>query len=225
MTKLKQAETELTEHDIYQDSVNEDNNEAIEVFETRWRYAVFPAMIAFIILASFGFYLIYGMLQHMQSMSKDIHRMTSLMEVTVPIISHDISELNKTISSSMPRIQSSVSDMTKSTQSMNTSITGLNETISTSMPSIQSNVSDMSKSTQSMATDISKLNKTISVSMPSIQSNVSDMTKSTQSMATSTRHLDRSTYELNRSISRPMDFMNNMIPFNVDPPPRLRYRQ
>jgi len=225
MTKLKQAEAELTEHDIYQDSVNDDNNEAIEVFETRWRYAVFPAMIAFIILASFGFYLIYGILQHMQSISKDIHRMTSLMEATVPVISHDISELNKTMITSMPSIKSSVSDMSKSTQSMTTSITGLNETISTSMPSLQSNVSDMSKSTQSMATDITELNKTITVSVPSIQSDVSDMTKSTQSMAISTSHLDRSTYELNRSISRPMDFMNNMMPFNVDPPPRLRYRQ
>lgn len=196
MTKLEQAEVKPIENDINQDnvnenSINEENAEALEVFESRWRYAVFPAMIAFVILASFGFYLIYGMLQHMESMSKDIHRMTSLMEVTVPVISKDISDLN--------------------------------ETISMSMPSIQSDVREMSQSTQSMTTSISELNKTISITMPGIQSNVSDMSESTHSMAASTKHLEKSTYELNRSISRPMNFMNNMMPFNIDPPPPLRF--
>ena len=113
MTNLKQVKTSLIE-----DSSKEENSEAIQVFETRWRYAVFPAMIAFVILSVFGFYLIYGMLQHMQSMSKDIHRMTSLMNVAVPMITTDISQLTETIAITMPSIQSNVNTMSKSTQSM-----------------------------------------------------------------------------------------------------------
>lgn len=158
MTKLQEAEHKLIE------TGNEEAAETLEVFETRWRYAVIPAMVAFFILSAFGFYLIYGMLQHMDSMSKDINRMTVLMEKSVPVISSDISEMNDTIS----------------------------------------------------------------ISMPSIQSNVNDMSYSAQSLAQSTMRMDRSTYELNRSVSKPIDMMNKMVPFNLNnirstPPPPAPY--
>lgn len=154
MSNLKEAETKLIE------GGNKEAAEALESFEFRWRYAVFPAMIAFTILSAFGFYLIYGMLQHMQSMSEDIHRMTSLMEKTVPVISSDISELNSTIG----------------------------------------------------------------ISMPSIQTNVADMSNSTDSMAVSTQHMDRTTWELNRSISKPMNMFNSFVPFNIHAPTPVRYQ-
>ncbi|WP_299876207.1 hypothetical protein [uncultured Cocleimonas sp.] len=112
MSNLKEAETKLIK------GGNQEAAEALETFEFRWRYAVFPAMIAFTILSAFGFYLIYGMLQHMQSMSADIHRMTSLMEKSVPVISSDISSLNSTIGTSMPSIQQNVAEMSDSTGSM-----------------------------------------------------------------------------------------------------------
>lgn len=154
MSNIKEAESKL---------IQDGNSEAAVVLETlefRWRYAVFPAMIAFTILSAFGFYLIYGMLQHMQSMSEDIHNMTRLMEKSVPIISSDISEITNTISTSMPNIQS----------------------------------------------------------------NVADMSQSTDSIANSTKHMDKTTWELNRSISRPMDMFNSIVPFNIHPPTPVRYQ-
>ncbi len=154
MSSLQEAEKKLI------NDGNQEAAEALETFEFRWRYAVFPAMIAFTILSAFGFYLIYGMLQHMQSMSADIHRMTSLMEKSVPVISSDISELNNTIG----------------------------------------------------------------ISMPSIQANVAEMSDSTDSMAISTRHMDRTTWELNRSISKPMNMFNSIVPFNIHPPTPVRYQ-
>ena len=53
MSTLEDAEAKL---------IQGGNNEAaqtLESFENRWRFAVFPAMIAFVVLAGFGFYLIY----------------------------------------------------------------------------------------------------------------------------------------------------------------------
>jgi predicted PurR-regulated permease PerM len=120
MSNLKDAETKLI------NDGNEEAAQALETFEFRWRYAVFPAMIAFTILSAFGFYLIFGMLQHMQSMSNDINRMTSLMETSVPVISSDISQLNNTIAISMPGIQSDVGQMSQSAQSMATSTQQMN---------------------------------------------------------------------------------------------------
>ena len=117
-------------------------------------------MIAFFILSAFGFYLIYGMLQRMESISSDISRMTDLMEKSVPVIT----------------------------------------------------------------TDITDLKNTISISMPAIQENVNDMTLSADSMANSTHNMGQSTWEMNRSISKPMRAMNNMIPWNIDTPAPMLYR-
>lgn len=138
---------------------NEDKLKKLDIFEKRWKYAVFPAMIAFVMLSAFGFYLIWGMLQHMQSMSADINRMTTLMEKSVPAIGEDISDINQTMS----------------------------------------------------------------LSMPNIDVNVASMSQSTQSISASTRHIDRTTWQLNRSISKPIDMINNMMPFGIHPPTPARY--
>ena len=89
MTTLEDAETKLIEEG------NQEAARTLETFESRWRYAVFPAMIAFFILSAFGFYLIYGMLQRMESISSDINRMTDLMEKSVPVITTDITDLKR----------------------------------------------------------------------------------------------------------------------------------
>jgi len=102
MTTLHDAEVKLIEEG------NEEAAKTLETFETRWRYAVFPAMIAFVILSSFGFYLIYGMLQRMESMSNDITRMTNLMEKTVPMLAADIHQMAET----MPELEQHVSSLT-----------------------------------------------------------------------------------------------------------------
>ena len=65
-------------------------------------------MIAFVILSSFDFYRICGMLQRMESMSNDITRMTKLMEKTVPMLAADIHQMAET----MPELEQYVSSLT-----------------------------------------------------------------------------------------------------------------
>lgn len=90
----------------------------IKSFENRWRYAVFPAMVAFVILAVFGFYLIYGMLQRMESLSDDVHRMTNIMEKNLPSMTSDMQEMNETISQNMPQMKEGVEKMSISTHNI-----------------------------------------------------------------------------------------------------------
>ena len=161
MSTLHDAEVKLIEEG------NEEAAQTLETFEARWRYAVFPAMIAFVILSSFGFYLIYGMLQRMESMSNDISRMTILMEKTVPALASDIQLMSKTITKTMPELEQQVSNLTD---------------------------------------------------------DVTTISHSANSMATSTHNMGQSTWEINRSISKPMSMMNNMIPWNVDTPAPMMYR-
>ena len=133
------------------DDVNQQDdelNEAIESFETRWKYAVFPAMIAFVILAGFGFYLIYGMLQRMEDLAEDINDMSKVMIESLPVMQggvvgmssrmqwigedlrgmrQDVSKLSTVIQQTMPNMEGKVGDMSK-------------------------NISDMTYATSSMAT-------------------------------------------------------------------------
>jgi len=167
MNILKNTEKKLTE---------EDDKEAIqtlESFENRWRYAVFPAMIAFIILAIFGFYLIYGMLQRMEQLSIDVNRMTSVIATVLPEmqrnmggISTDISELNQVISGNFPKLEQNIASMTE---------------------------------------------------------NMNLMSSSTQSIATTTSNLDKSMWEMNRNVSKPLSMMNQVIPWGKNSMPPLPY--
>ena len=161
MTTLHEAEVKLIEEG------NEEAAKTLETFEARWRYAVFPAMIAFVILSSFGFYLIYGMLQRMESMSNDISRMTNLMEKTVPMLAADVHQMNTTIATTMPELKQHVSSLT---------------------------------------------------------GEVATISNATSSMATSTHNMGQSTWELNRSFSKPLRAMNQMIPWNIDTPAPALYR-
>lgn len=157
MTLLKNAEDKIIEED------NEEAAQALESFENRWRYAVFPAMIAFIILAIFGFYLIYGMLQRMEQLSVDVNRMTAV--------------------------------------------------IATVLPEMQRNMTGIS-------TDISELNQSIGANFPKLEKNIASMTKnmnlmsdSTYSIANTTANLDKSMWEMNRNVSKPLSMINQVIPW------------
>ena len=119
MTTLHDAEVKLIEEG------NEEAAKTLETFETRWRYAVFPAMIAFVILSSFGFYLIYGMLQRMESMSNDITRMTNLMEKTVPMLAADVHQMNATMTKTMPELEQHVSSLTDEVTTISRSTTSM----------------------------------------------------------------------------------------------------
>lgn len=141
MTTLHDAETKLIEEG------NEEAAQTLETFESRWRYAVFPAMIAFVVLAAFGFYLIYGMLQRMESMSNDISRMTVLMERTVPVLAGDIHQLNTTISKTMPKLEERLSEMASEVTTMSQS------------------ASSMATSTHNMGQSTWELNRSISKPM------------------------------------------------------------
>lgn len=141
MNTLQDAEEKL---------IQEGNQEAalaLETFESRWRYAVFPAMIAFVILSSFGFYLIYGILQRMEVMSHDITRMTNIMEKSVPAMSSDVHELNKTISANMPVLEQHVGSMSQNVSSLSYS------------------ANSMANSTHNMGQSTWELNRSISKPM------------------------------------------------------------
>jgi hypothetical protein len=127
---------------------NEENIEdALESFETRWKYAVFPAMIAFVILAGFGFYLIYGMLQRMEELSVNIDQMAKVMTKSLPIMEVGVVGMSS-------QMQSIGNDL----HGMRADMSQLSNVVSDTMPAMEgkvgtmsNNIYDMRNATASMA--------------------------------------------------------------------------
>lgn len=145
MSRLHNAEEKLIESD-HMEAVK-----TLETFETRWRYAVFPAMVAFVILASFGFYLIYGMLQRMEDLSRDVAEMSRVIQVTMPAMqgsiggmASDMHQLNSVISGSFPALNTNVAAM------------------SGDMKTVSYSTASMANTTQNMGQNLWELNKNIS---------------------------------------------------------------
>lgn len=145
MSRLHDAEEKLIE------GGNKEAAEALESFEARWKYAVFPAMIAFVILSAFGFYLIYGMLQRMEDLSKNVYRMTDVIQVTMPAMQNDISNMsgdmkrmNNTMQQSFPHLDQNIANMSDDMKTMSYS------------------TASMAMTTQNMGRNLWELNKNVS---------------------------------------------------------------
>lgn len=169
------------------------NQDKLASFENRWKFAVFPAMIAFIMLSAFGFYLIYGMLERMKALSEDIDHMTRVMSETLPIMQGGVVGM----SSNMQWVGDDLNKMSKDVHE-------LTAVIAKTMPSMEKYLVDMA-------------------------TNINQMSYSTAAMAATTENMGRNIWDMNRSISKPMSFFGDMMPWqssNVStPPPNYRSYQ
>jgi hypothetical protein len=139
--------SKLPPNEEVEDVAEDELNETLESFETRWRYAVFPAMIAFVILAGFGFYLIYGMLQRMEDLSKDIHDMTGVITESMPVMQVGI----VTMSSRMQLIGEDLHGMRSDMNRLSVVISNTMPAMEGQVGAMSNNISDMRYATSSMA--------------------------------------------------------------------------
>lgn len=135
---------------------------AFETSAKRWELIVYPSMFAFIILAAYGFYLVF-------SLAKDVHYMAISIDSNMTVLA-----------SNMQSMSDNVSQMS-------------------------ANVRLMATNVESMATDVTTL-KPMMASMESLNHSIRVMTQTTGNMSYDMGNL-------NRNISRPMSFMNSIIPW------------
>jgi uncharacterized protein YoxC len=150
VTASSQVEGELRE---VEEELHEFEDQQTNVTRTL-QMIVYPAMVAFIILAAYGFYLV-------QSLTTDVHRLTET-----------ISAMNDTVHSNMNNIAGTMNNMTSqmgslvdSTSQMTHNIVGMNG----STQDMAGNIQQMNASTQNMAVstynmqrDVWSMNKNIS---------------------------------------------------------------
>jgi methyl-accepting chemotaxis protein len=135
---------------------------AFETSAKRWELIVYPSMFAFIILAAYGFYLVF-------SLAKDVHYMAISIDTNMTVLASNMQSMSDNVSL------------------------------------MSGNVRLMATSVESMATDVTTL-KPMMNSMESLNQSIRLMTQTTGNMSNDMGNL-------NRSISRPMGFMNSFMPW------------
>jgi uncharacterized protein YoxC len=130
-----------------------------EVFESsarRWELIVYPSLFAFIILAAYGFYLIYNL-------AKDVHYLAISVDTNMT-----------TLAGNMQNVSENMSQLTANIRAMTVTMDSIDQKVATLEPmlanldsmdgAIQSMTyatHSMGRSTQYMQTDLSRMNQNI----------------------------------------------------------------
>ena len=143
--------------------------ESFESSARRWQLVVFPAMFAFIILAVYGFYLIYSLTTDVTFLANSVDRNLTFISAQMEQMSTDLDH------------------------------------VSADLRSVAVNMDGMSRNIEAISTNVATLEP--------ILVNMSSMTDSMRTMTVNTNRMSGDMTHLNRSIGRPMSFMNDFLPW------------
>jgi len=103
-----------------------------ELSARRWEIVVYPSLLAFIVLACYGFYLIYNLTRDIHNMSQSVDRYMGEMSSNMAVMSNTVSSMEKNLSFMTIRVGNmnqslatldpllfSMESMSKNTQTIN----------------------------------------------------------------------------------------------------------
>jgi uncharacterized protein YoxC len=177
----------------------------------RWELIVYPSLFAFIILAMYGFFLIYSLTQDIRTMASSIDPKmgvnmgslstnVGLLATNIELMSTHleyISDNMETMSVDLQSVSSNMEQMTDTMQTMSNSVTQMDR----STNEISRNMVTMTKTMENMS---NKLNLLVPMSK--------DMTGLAQAINVITGAVHIMSYDMN-SATRPMSFMNRFMPW------------
>lgn len=174
---------------------------SFEASARRWELVVYPSLFAFIILAAYGFFLIY-------SLTRDMHTMAAA--------------IDPTMEPHMNMMANSVLQMSESVESMTTRIHEMADKIGT----MDATVSRISGHIAVMTTDVGAMSGKMDALAPMLV-NMSEMNKSIGTLNQSVLAMNQAVYAMTANTStmsrdmavgtyhfaRPMSFMNSFFPW------------
>ena len=122
---------------------------AFETSARRWELIVYPSLFAFIILAAYGFYLVF-------SLAKDVHYLAISVDSNMTVLASNM----QSVSDHMGKLTTNVRTMAVSVESINHKVSTL-EPMLTSMDSMERSMQSMTSSTGLMRTDVARMNQNI----------------------------------------------------------------
>jgi uncharacterized protein YoxC len=130
-----------------------------EVFESsarRWELIVYPSLFAFIILAAYGFYLIYNL-------AKDVHYLAISVDTNMTTLAGNM----QNVSENMSQLTANIRAMTVTMDSIDQKVATLEpmlanlDSMDGAMQSMTYATHNMGRSTQYMQKDLSRMNQNI----------------------------------------------------------------
>ncbi|MFK5893945.1 MAG: hypothetical protein QM504_12055 [Pseudomonadota bacterium] len=148
----------------------------LQVKGQRLQFIVYSALFAFIVLAAYGYFLIYNLTHDVHSMSRQMNqmsitfqRMTSSVESNMDIISFNIQAMTRTVGSSLPSMAKDISTLETNTKEMSQTMIVLSHEIN----KVSKNLTLMTNATVNMQRDLWSMNKNVSDPMGTMMSNMS----------------------------------------------------
>lgn len=123
---------------------------AFETSAKRWELIVYPSMFAFIILAAYGFYLVF-------SLAKDVHYMAISIDSNMTILASNMQSMSDNVS----QMSASVRSMANSVEAMAIDVETLKPMLAT-MENLNQSLQLMTHTTGVMSYDMGNLNRSIS---------------------------------------------------------------
>lgn len=163
----------------------------------RWELIVYPSLFAFIVLAMYGFFLIYSLTQDIRTMAISID---PKMGVNMGSLSNDIRYLANNVEMMATHLEYITDNM---------------ETMSVDMQSMSESVESMSGNVHVMTKNVGEMTKTMdgmSVKLNTLAPITNNLTSITQAMHVMTSSMNRMGYDMN-SATRPMSFVNQFMPW------------
>ncbi|WP_457671488.1 hypothetical protein [Thiolapillus sp.] len=149
----------LQEEKIEPASNREDITRLSEVLKTsarRWELIIYPSLFAFVLLAAYGFFLIYRLAGDMHQMVNSVDTHMSQMSSNMQSISEDMGTMAaniRTMTVSLDSIEHKVGALQPILASM--------ESMEASMKSMSSSTRAMTVATRNMQVDMSRLNNNV----------------------------------------------------------------
>jgi methyl-accepting chemotaxis protein len=143
------GQSELTDSQINAFAIDRLSH-AFETSAKRWELVVYPSLFAFIILAAYGFYLVF-------SLARDVHFLALSVDSNMTVLASNM----QSISDNMGQISANVRTMSVGVDSMAHDVTTLQPML-TSMEGLDRSVQHMTQSTSAIRDDMSVMNNSIS---------------------------------------------------------------
>jgi hypothetical protein len=177
---------------------------AIERSNRRWQIVMFPSLLAFLVLAFYGFYIIV-------SLVSDIDRMANTVDTYMGAVSDRMTQVSMNLdelTGSVRNISVNLDELTGTVRSMEDTVAVIATNTETMTPmlgtmaAINNNMETMNIRIDTIAGNVDRMNQQM-YAMTNVMGN----------MSVATRHINHSVAGMNQSFGRPLSFMNSFMPW------------
>ena len=156
----KRAQEKILDKSYVSDPPSDPLERLADTFDNsarRWEMVVYPSLFAFVLLAGYGFFLIYRLTHDISSLSQSVTRMAVIVSDAMPRMSKDLNGMT----GSMDNMSGDIDGMTTEITSMSGQMNSLTP-MSNNIQSMTHNIGSMNRSVYGMQRDMHGMNRTVS---------------------------------------------------------------